>query len=63
MRVTETAATTEELESWLRQKSERMGQPCFNSDKLQLYYEFKQLVRSTEQVQIGCSDYIDDDMN
>ena len=63
MRVTETAATTEELESRLRQKSGRMGQPHFNSDGLQLYYESKQLAESAEQVQIGCSDYIDDGMN
>jgi len=63
MRVTETAATTEELESRLRQKSERMSQPHFNSDELQLYYESEQLTESAEQVQIGCSDYIDDDMN
>lgn len=63
MRVTETAATTEELESRLRQKSGRMGQPRFNSDGLQLYYESEQLVGSAEQVQIGCSDYIDDGMD
>jgi len=63
MRVTETAAMTGELESRLRQKSERMGQPRFNSDGLQLYYESEQLVGSAEQVQIDCSDYIDDDMD
>ncbi len=54
---------TGELESRLRQKSERMGQPHFNSDGLQLYYESEQLVGSAEQVQIDCSDYIDDDMD
>ena len=40
-----------------------MGQPHFNSDELQLYYEFEQLAGSAEQVQIDCSDYIDDDMD
>lgn len=62
MRVTETDTTTEELESWWWQKPERMNQSQFISYELQLYYEFKKLTRSAEQVQIGCIGYIDNGM-